>query len=111
MPALNMWASRAEYTTARPIATQFLWHGCMNDLQLTVALIRKLRGPLKWLTYFLDMPFMVVSTTRHLQTSGRLVQELNVCTVDAQIKCLPTVVYPGIPTGINAKLYTAPSYD
>ena len=30
---------------------------------------------------FLDMPSMSVCTTRHWQTSGRLVQELNVCTL------------------------------
>ena len=84
IPALNMWAARAEYTTARSIATHFPWHGCMYDLQLNVALVRKLRGSLKCLAYFLDMSFMVVCTTRHWQTSGRLVQELNVCTVGEQ---------------------------
>ena len=30
---------------------------------------------------FFDMLFMGICTTRHWQTSGRLVQELNVCTV------------------------------
>ena len=30
---------------------------------------------------FLDILFMDVCTTRHWQMSGRLVQELNVCTV------------------------------
>ena len=31
IPALNAWAARAYYTTARPIATQFPGHGCMDD--------------------------------------------------------------------------------
>ena len=30
MPVINAWATRAEYTTARPIANQF--PGCMDDL-------------------------------------------------------------------------------
>ena len=37
-----------------------------------------------WLNLF-DILSMAVCTTRHWQTSGRLVQELNVCTVDAHI--------------------------
>ena len=32
IPAINTWADRAKYTTARPISTQFPGHGCMNDL-------------------------------------------------------------------------------
>ena len=76
-----MWVAWAKYTTARPIATHFPWHGCMYDLQLNVSLIRKLRCSLKCLAYLFDMSFKVVCTTRHWQTSGRLVQELNVCTV------------------------------
>ena len=48
---------------------------------LTSFSIRKLRGPsLSW-THVIDMLPMGVYTTRHCQTSGRLVQELNVCTV------------------------------
>ena len=49
--------------------------------QLKVALIRKLRGPLMCLANVLDMLTMGVCTTRHWQSSSRLVQELNVCTV------------------------------
>ena len=33
IPALNAWAARALYTTARPIVTQFFGHGCINDLK------------------------------------------------------------------------------
>ena len=49
--------------------------------QLKVALIRKLRGSLMYLAYFFDMSSLGVCTTRHWQTSTRLVQELNVYTV------------------------------
>ena len=49
--------------------------------KLNVALICKIRGSLMWLAYLFDMVSMGVCTTRHLQTSGRRVQELNVCTV------------------------------
>ena len=34
IPALNAWAVRASYTTARPIDTQFHGHGCMNYLKI-----------------------------------------------------------------------------
>ena len=34
---------------------------------------------------YFDMLSMDVCTTKHLQTSGRLVQELNVCTVRAPV--------------------------
>ena len=48
--------------------------------QLNVALIRKLRELLISLAYFLTLS-VGVCTTRHCQTSGRLLQELNHCTV------------------------------
>ena len=47
--------------------------------QLKVAFIRKLRGSLMWLDYFFDTLSLGVCITRHWQTSGRLVQELNAC--------------------------------
>ena len=49
--------------------------------QLKVALICKLYWSLMCLDYFFDMLYLGVCTTRHWQTSGRLVQELNECTV------------------------------
>ena len=49
--------------------------------QLNVALICKLSGSLMYLAYFICMLSTGVCTPRHRQTSGRLVQELNVCTV------------------------------
>ena len=55
-------------------------------LQLKVALNRKLRGPSMCFSYVCDIISMGVSTTRHGQTSGRLVQELNVRTVNDWIQ-------------------------
>ena len=81
IPALNAWAAWAKYKTTCPIATQFPGHGCMNDLQPNVTLIRKLRGSLMCLSNFIEMLSMGVCTTRQWQTSGQLVQEFNVCTV------------------------------
>ena len=72
--ALNLWADRALYTTACPIATNFLGYGCRKDL-ITIHTF-DLQS-----TWVIDMLFVDVYTTRQWQTSGRLVQELNVCTV------------------------------
>ena len=49
--------------------------------QLKVASICKLHGSSMCLAYFLEMLSVDVYTTSHWQTSGRLMQELNVCTV------------------------------
>ena len=54
--------------------------------QLNVALIRKLRGALICLGYYFDMVAMGVCATGHWQTFGRLMQELNVCTVEEVFK-------------------------
>ena len=53
--------------------------------QLNVALIHKLRGSLMYLAYLFGMISTGFGTTRHCQTSGRLVQELNGCTVCLKI--------------------------
>ena len=45
------------------------------------ALIRKLCGSLVCMAYVFDMLYKGVCTTQHWQTSGRLMHELNVCTV------------------------------
>ena len=47
-------------------------------LQLNIAFIRKLHGSLICLADFFDLYSVGVSTARHWQTSGRLVQELSV---------------------------------
>ena len=67
-----------------PDCTQFSGYGCHHKsltLQLNVALIRKLRGSLRCLAYFVDLLSTGGCATRHWETSGRLVQELNTCTV------------------------------
>ena len=64
--------------------------------QLNITLIRKLRDSLMCLGYFIDMLSMDVCTARLWQTSGRLVQVSNVCTVSCStlthhefsIKCI-----------------------
>ena len=40
---------------------------------------------------YVDTIFIAARTTRHLRTSGRLVQELNVCTVDHSSTCIQTI--------------------
>ena len=80
VPSFNSCTKYADYPTARPINTKFPGHGCMTS-QLNVALIHNLLESLICLAYFFDMLFMGVSATRHCQASGRLVQELSVCTV------------------------------
>ena len=49
--------------------------------ELNEALVFKLRVSFMSLSDIFDIPSIGVFTTRHWQTSGRLVQELNVCTV------------------------------
>ena len=56
--------------------------------QLNTALIRKLRGPLMCVAYCLDMLSVGMCTTRHKQTSVRLVQDLNVSTVISAFESL-----------------------
>ena len=79
--ALNAWASRVKYTTARPIASSFPRHGNMDDLTTE----RRFDSQASWV---IDVPGMVFDmvcmdfcTTRQWLTAGRLVQELNVRTV------------------------------
>ena len=55
IPALNTWAARAEYTTARPIANQFPGHWCMDNLTTENSFISKLRGSLMCLAYSLHI--------------------------------------------------------
>ena len=52
---------------------------------MNVVLIRKLGGSLIYLAYFIGMLSTGVCTPRHWQTSGRLVQELNVCTLQSSV--------------------------
>ena len=77
IPALSARAARAYYMTARPIATHFLGMDALMTLKLNVVLIRKLRGLLMFLVLFLTCyPWAFEQPG-----NGRLVQELNICTV------------------------------
>ena len=62
------------------LPSSFLGMDAGMTSQLKVASICKLHGSLICLAYFLTSS-LGVCTIRHWQTSGRLVQELNVCTV------------------------------
>ena len=59
----------------------FLGMNLWMTSQPNVVSNHKLPGSLACLAYVIDVLSMVVCTTRHWQTSGRLVQELNDCTV------------------------------
>ena len=80
IPALNAWAAKAEYTTARLIATQSPGHRCMDDLT-TGRSFDSLRGSSMCLAYFFDMLPMGVCTTGHNLTPVRLMPELSADTV------------------------------
>ena len=64
--------------TACPIATQFPVHGCMDDLATECGFDLKAKRVIAVLDLSLDMLSKGVCTTRHRQTSGRLVQELRI---------------------------------
>ena len=63
------------------LPSSFLGIDAWMNSQLNAALIRKLRGSLMCVAYFIDMLSAGVCKTRHCETSSRLVQELSVCTV------------------------------
>ena len=56
-------------------------HGCMDDLATAHSFDKQATCAIDGRGLYFDMPFMGVCTTGHWRTSGRLVQELNVCTV------------------------------
>ena len=66
----------------RPHATQFPGHGCMDDLKTELCLDSQATWVIDVFGFFFDNLSMGVCTTRNWQMSGRLVQELNACTVD-----------------------------
>ena len=68
-------------TTACPIATQFRRNGFMDDLKTKRNFDWEVTWALDVLGSFIDMLSICMCTTRHWQTSGRLVQEVNVCTI------------------------------
>ena len=85
IPTLIAWAARAEYTTARltppPPPPHFRWHGRIYDVTTYHSFDSQATRFIDVFRLFLDMSFMGVCTTRHSQTSGRLIQELNICTI------------------------------
>ena len=82
IPALKAWAARVEHTTARLFAPPNIpCHGRIYDVTTDPCFDSQATCCIDVFDLFLDMLFMGVCTTRHWQTSGRLVQELNICTV------------------------------
>ena len=67
--------------TARPIATQFRGHGSMNDLTTDHSFDSQASWVIGVFGICVYMLSVGVCTFSHGQTSGRLLQELNVCTV------------------------------
>ena len=69
IPALNAWAARAGCTTTCPIATQFSWDECMDDL--TTGRSFHSQATRQWalmcLAYLPDMSSLCVCTTRHMR--------------------------------------------
>ena len=67
--------------TACPIANQFPGHGCMD----IIATERRFDSQATWVIDMLGLFLVILSigvcTTRYWQTSGQLVQEVNICTV------------------------------
>ena len=61
--------------TARPIATQFAGHGCIDDLTTERSFDLQTTWVIDVLGLLSDMLSMGVRITRHRQISGRQVQE------------------------------------
>ena len=65
IPALNAGATRAKYTTARPIAIQFYMHGCMDNLKTERGFDSQATWVIDVLGLFSDMLSTGVFTTSH----------------------------------------------
>ena len=63
------------------MAILFPGHGCMDDLTTERSFDSQVVCVIGVLGLLFDLLSTGVCTTRHWQTSSRLVQELNVCTV------------------------------
>ena len=63
----------------------FPGHGCTDDLTNGRSFDSQASRDTDVLGLFFDLLPMGLCTTRHWQSSGRLVQELNICTVDVKI--------------------------
>ena len=69
------------YRTAQTIATQFPGHGGMDDLKTERNFYLQATLVIGVLGLYIDMLPKGACITRHSQTSGRMVNESNVCTV------------------------------
>ena len=65
IPALNAWASRAEFVSTRLIPTHLSYHGCMGDLTIERSFDSQSTWVIDVFGLFLDMLFMGICTTRH----------------------------------------------
>ena len=92
IPTLNVWEAWVYCTTACPIAIKFPGHGCMDDLTNERSFDLQAMWSIALLGLFLYLLAMGVCTTRHWQTSGRLVQESNVSTVCMYV-CMSVCMY------------------
>ena len=68
-----------------PDYPQFHGHGCIDDIKNERSFDSQAMWVIDVLDLLFDMLSMGVCTTRHRQTYGRLVQELNVYTVGTPI--------------------------
>ena len=62
-------------------------HVCMVDLTTERSFDSQVTWVIDVLGLFFDILSVGVCTTRYWQTSGGLVQELNVCTVSTEMRC------------------------
>ena len=91
IPALNVWA----YVIHDRKPDCLGMDACMTS-QWNVALSHTLHGSLMCFAYFSDMLSMGVCTTRHYQTSSRLVQEFNVSTLGEESPVFHTLVHRSV---------------
>ena len=64
-----------------PACQLFPWHGCTDGLTTERDFDSQATCVIAVVGLYCDMLSTGVCTTKHWQTTGRLVQELNVCTV------------------------------
>ena len=76
-----------------PVCQQFPGHGCTDGLTTERDFDSQATWVIAVVGLYCDMLSTGFCTTKHWQTTGRLVQELNVCTVCAnfryQVCCIP----------------------
>ena len=80
---VNFCTKCVEYTTVCSISTHFPWLGCKDDLVTERSFDSQATCIIDLLRLFSWHLSVAFHTTRHWQTTGRLVQKLNVCTVES----------------------------